>query len=236
MPPPRLRQGQRGRRRSRLGGGRGSHKRWRGPVVLRSRCGLTKYAAQRGSSIYCNLWKFKVLSRLKRTCKLRKCSEKARRKDMREEERRIKRESKAVNKEIGWQGGKVKERKMREKLDSRMTKNGQMRAGWERASHRSFLTFLLTHREGDGSEIHRELSSDQVQQWDNTTSYWLCRKEMWEKRKWEHTCSLDSVSLSHAFTDTQTQIYTLTKHSREQSVTTMSTSMLNECHDVMIQP
>lgn len=43
----------------------------------------------------------------------------------------------------------MKERKMREKLDSGMPKNGQMRAGW------SFLTFLLTHRERDGSENHR---------------------------------------------------------------------------------
>lgn len=61
-----------------IGGGReGVHKRWRGPVVLRSSCGSAKYAAQatltqRGSFICCNLWKFKVLSWLKIMGKSRK--------------------------------------------------------------------------------------------------------------------------------------------------------------------
>lgn len=60
-------------------GGGGAHQRWRGPVGLRSRFGLTKYASQaavthRSSSVCYNLWNFKVLSWLKMMDKRRKCS------------------------------------------------------------------------------------------------------------------------------------------------------------------
>lgn len=224
----------------------GSHKRWRGRVALRSRCGLTKYAAraalaQRGSPICYNLWKFKVLSWLKIMGKRRKCSEKKKGHEKRGG---------------GWEGkakqlterkdDKVKKRKMREKLDLGMPKNGQMRAGWERARPRtghSSHSCWLTRKEKVVKSSDQELGLDPTRQRDDTTTrsdsagFFDCEsKEITRgERKWEHTCSflpLSSVSLTCLHTHTST----LTKHSREPSVTTLSSLVLNECHDVIIQP